>query len=159
MSLAGVLVVPFSLRSEKRHHQRPRQLLCLLQDGYNVSYHNLLATTGYNIGYHNLLATAGYNIGYHTLLATAGYNIGYHTLLATAWYNVGAKPPPAPLGRLVSVALWLASLAMSAQHQAPSLPSAPKGGSPKGFAFPPPTFFGSPISLAPKALRHMAQGI
>ena len=51
-------------------------------------------------------------------------------LLATAWHNVSRQPPPAPLGRLVSVALWLASLAMSAQYQAPLLPSAPKGGSP-----------------------------
>ena len=123
----------------------PAQLLCLLQAGYHVGYHNLLATTWYHVGY-------------HTLLATTWHNVSYHTLLASTWHNVSRQPPPAPLGRLVSVALWLASLAMSAQHQAPSLPSAPKGGSPKGYAFPPPTFLGSPISHAPRAFGTCRKG-
>ena len=149
----------------------PAQLLCLLQAGYHVGYHNLLATTWYHVGYHTLLATTWYHVGYHTLLATTWHNVSYHTLLATTWHNVSyhtllastwhnvsRQPPPAPLGRLVSVALWLASLAMSAQHQAPSLPSAPKGGSPKGYAFPPPTFLGSPISHAPRAFGTCRKG-
>ena len=79
-------MVPFSLRSEKRHHQRSRQLLCLLQASFNVSYQTLLATAGYNIDYHTLLATAGYNIGYHNLLTTAGYNVGYICRWRGCWW-------------------------------------------------------------------------